>query len=91
MWVAYFFVIYLVLALAIPLCWALVPLWRRARGARQVDCPADSHIATINLDGSYAVRMRALGDRELRVRGCSRWPQRSNCDRDCLVQIGGLA
>jgi hypothetical protein len=88
MWVGYFFVSYLALALAVPVCWALVPLWRRAGRARYVGCPAASQIAMVRLDPWYAVRMHALGDRELRVIGCSQWPQRCDCGQDCLVRIG---
>jgi hypothetical protein len=88
MWVTYFFLSYLVLALAIPLCLSLVPLWRRVREARSVSCPDISQLATVRLDPWYAVKMHALGDRELRVKNCSRWPERCACGQECLVQIG---
>jgi len=88
MWVIYFFLSYLALALMIPTCWALVPIWRRARASRQVDCPAAAHIAIVDLDPWYAVRMHALGNQELRVKECSQWPQRRHCGQACLVQIG---
>lgn len=68
MWVIYFFLSYLILALTIPTCWALVPIWRRARTSRQVTCPAASHTAIVDLDPWYAVRMHALGNQELRVK-----------------------
>jgi hypothetical protein len=88
MWVTYFFLSYLVLALAIPLGWSLVPLWRRAREARCVSCPGVSQTATVRLDPWYAVKMHARGDRELRVKDCSRWPEQCACTQECLVQIG---
>jgi len=87
MWVTYFFLSYLFLALAIPLCWSLAPLWRRTRQARGVRCPAISKTATIRLDPWHAVKMHALGDRELRVKTCSQWPERRACGRECLVEI----
>lgn len=86
MWVSYFFVSYLVLALAIPLGWSLVPLWRRMREARCVQCPDAARSAVVRLDPWYAVKMHARGDREFRVRDCSQWPRR--CGQECLVQIG---
>ena len=88
MWVTYFFLSYLMLALAIPLCWSLVPVWRRARQARQVSCPAGPNPATVELDGWYAVKMHALGEREACVRNCSEWPARRGCRQACLTQIG---
>ena len=88
MWVVYCFVSYLALAMLIPVGWALVPIWRRARAARHVYCPAASHTAVVSLDPWYAARMHALGNRELRVKDCSQWPQRCNCGQACRVQIG---
>ena len=89
MWVVFFFFGYLALALILPASWALVPVWRKARASRHVDCPAAAHIAMVDLDRLYAVRMHALGNPELRVRDCSQWPARRNCSQDCLAQIGG--
>ena len=88
MYPVYFFLSYLLLALAIPLGLALIPVWRRARTARCVQCPDALCDATVSLDPRYAVRMHALGEREPRVASCSQWPGRSGCGQECLVQIG---
>jgi hypothetical protein len=88
MWVTWFFVSYLILALAIPLGWSLVPLWRRMHEARRVECPALAGMATVQLDPWFAVKMHARGDRELRVKNCSQWPEQCACGQECLVQIG---
>jgi hypothetical protein len=90
MWVVFFFLSYLALALIIPTSWALVPVWRKARASRHVDCPAAAHVAMVDLDPWYAVRMRTLGNRELRVLDCSQWPQRRHCNQNCLGQIGAI-
>ena len=84
MWVVYFFFSYLFLALAIPLSWSLIPLWRKAHQPRQVNCPDVSRTATVRLDPWYAVKMHALGNRELRVQACSQWPQRCTCTQQCV-------
>lgn len=88
MWVVYFFLSYLALALIIPTGWALVPVWRRAHVSRHVDCPDSSNVAMVDLDPWYAVKMHALGNMELRVKDCSRWPQCRSCGQACLVKIG---
>jgi len=88
MWVTYFFVSYLVLALAIPLCWALAPHWRNARAARCVRCPDLSKTVSVRLDPWYAVKMHAIGDKGLRIKDCTEWPGRGECGQECLVQIG---
>jgi hypothetical protein len=88
MWVMYFFLTYLVLALLIPTALALGGAWRRARVPRPVTCPESSSAADVSLDPWYAVRMHAIGDPEPLVRACSRWPDGAACGRQCLVQIG---
>lgn len=90
MWEAPVFVAYLVLALTIPLVRALAPVWRRARIARQVRCPQAAGSASIDLDAWYAVKMHALGNSELCVRHCSRWPEDRDCGRECLIQIAAV-
>jgi hypothetical protein len=91
MWVVRTFIGYLILALLVPTVWALWPTWHRARISRHVTCPAVSAPALVTLDPWYAVRMRALGNSELRVRNCARWPERRECYPGCLVQIGTAA
>ena len=90
-YVVYAFICYLLLALLIPLAWALTPVWRKARLARHVSCPAAGHPAVVELDAWYAVRMHALGNEEKRIRDCSEWPRCSRCRRECLEQIGNAA
>jgi hypothetical protein len=70
---------------------ALWPVWRRARISRQVVCPASGGSALVILDPWYAVRMHALGDVELRVKNCGRWPADRECGCECLGQIGPAA
>jgi len=89
MWAVYAFICYLVLALLIPVSLALVPVWRKMRIARQVTCPAVGTPSLIALDTWHAVRKHTLGEPELLVRQCSRWPEDAHCGQQCLLQIGG--
>lgn len=91
MWVVYAFISYLILALLVPTALALWPTWRRARISRHLTCPAASAAALVTLDPWYAVRMHVLGNGELRVRNCARWPERRDCGQECLPQIGTAA
>ena len=91
MWPVYVFVGYLMLALLVPTVCALWPTWRRARIARRVTCPAAGAPALVALDPWYAARMHAVGNAELRVRQCARWPEHRNCGQECLSQIGSGA
>ena len=91
MWFIYFFVSYLILALLVPTVWALWPTWRRARIARHVTCPALGAPVLVALDPWYAVRMHTLGDSEVRVKNCARWPECRDCGQECLAHIGTAA
>jgi hypothetical protein len=91
MWPAFLVIAWFILALAAPAGWALWGVWRRARGSRQVTCPEIGAPALVALDPWYAVRKHALGDNELRVSGCARWPERRDCGRECLTGAGRTA
>lgn len=91
MWVIYFFISYLVLALLVPTVLALRPTWRRARVARQVTCPALDAPTLVTVDPWYAVSMHAIGDSEVRVKDCARWPERRGCGQECLARMGRAA
>lgn len=91
MWAVYVFIACWILALAGPTAWAVWPTWRKAHRSRQVSCPRLSGPALITLDPWYAVRMHAVGNRELRVRNCGRWPEGRDCGRECLDQVGQTA
>lgn len=91
MYVVFFFLSYLALALIIPMSWALVPLWLSTRQPRDVNCPMSERAVWLRLDPWYAVKMHALGNPELCVKDCSQWPQRHDCRQECLVHISAAA
>ena len=91
MYPVYALIGYLVLALLIPLVLALVPVWRRARRAHHVVCPAFGNAAVVVLDPWYAVERHTFGNDEMRVDGCSKWPECRDCGQECLVQIAAAA
>lgn len=91
MWVVYTVIAYFVLALLIPVVWASAGTWRRAQAARRVTCPDSGTPAVVVLDPWFAVRMHALGNDELRVQGCARWPSCADCGRKCLEQLSRCA
>jgi len=39
------------------------------------------------VDEGHAAATTALGDPELRLKGCSHWPEREQCGQECLSQI----
>jgi hypothetical protein len=87
--------VYLLFALAIAMavCFAAYFLVRmlvkliRFRGRRAVVCPETGSTAFIRIDALHAAVSSAIGDPELQVRDCSRWPERKACHQECLAGI----
>jgi hypothetical protein len=52
------------------------------RGTRLVECPETKAPAAVDIQAGRA----AIGQR-LDLSGCSRWPERQSCGRECLAQI----
>jgi len=57
------------------------------RGTRVVTCPETGTTAAVEVDARHAAVTAALGDADLRLRDCSRWPGRHDCGQECLQQI----
>lgn len=71
----------------IPVTLLTVRALLRYRGRRMVTCPETNRSAAIQLDAGHAAFTTATGQQELRVQKCSAWPQRANCDQECVGQI----
>lgn len=84
--------IWLVLFLAVVGFLLLVPaFWRRAineqyAGGRPVTCPENQQPAVVNIDVRHAAATVMDGSPALRLCDCTRWPERTECNQDCLSQ-----
>jgi hypothetical protein len=61
--------------------------WWKFRGTRVITCPETRDPAAVVVDARHAARSAVTGERELRLRQCSRWPEREDCGQQCLEQI----
>jgi hypothetical protein len=78
-------VILLAIYPAIPI---LTDAWRRYRGKRLITCPETKQPAAVEVNARRAaVTMLLGGAPELRLRDCTRWPERRDCGQECLSQI----
>jgi hypothetical protein len=83
------------LALIVALCGAVLVVvtpmmlaaYRKFRGARLVTCPETHQPAAVTVDAGHAALTAALDGVELRLSGCSRWPERRECGQACLQEI----
>jgi hypothetical protein len=66
---------------------AAVSAYLEFRGKRVVTCPETKAPAAVEVDATQAAFTAVLGEPELRLKDCSRWPERQNCGQECLKQI----
>jgi len=74
-------------AAVLLLLWAFVGNYLKLRGTRVVTCPETKAPAAVEVDARNAAFSAVLGETELRLKDCSRWPERQGCLQNCLRQI----
>jgi hypothetical protein len=57
------------------------------RGRRQVVCPDDHQRVEVEVDPKFALQAAMRGRDESRVQTCTHWPERSECEQECLAQV----
>ena len=79
----------LIVGLATAYYWlrAAWPVFWRMRGPRVVTCPETGRSAGVCVDAGHAATTAFHAHPELRLRACSRWPEKLDCGQDCLRQI----
>ncbi len=81
----------LVLALAVALFLVRAIPGVRAyfgyRGKRLITCPETHKPEAVNVDVREAALGAFLSEPTLRLKQCSRWPERQDCGQECLQQI----
>jgi len=75
------------LVLFYPALRAAVGMCLRFRGTRVIACPETRQPAAVEVDSRLAARTASLSRPFLRLRQCSRWPERQDCGQQCLRQI----
>jgi hypothetical protein len=57
------------------------------RGERVIICPETRKPARVVVQAAHAAFTATTGEPELRLKSCSRWPERQDCGQDCLLQV----
>jgi hypothetical protein len=60
---------------------------RRFGGERVIICPETGKQAIVEVDARHAGLTSLIGQTDLRLENCWRWPLRENCGQDCLLQL----
>jgi len=57
------------------------------RGKRLIPCPETQKTAAVDVAAGEAALGAFLSEPTLRLKQCSRWPERQDCGQECLQQI----
>jgi len=80
-------VIILVIAFsAVGFLWVL-PAYRRYRGKRIVTCPETREPAAVEVDAAHVAASAWGGRLALRLKACTRWPEKADCGQECLTEV----
>jgi hypothetical protein len=75
------------IALVITGVVAGIRLYRRYTQSRLISCPETGKPEGVQLDAAHGLKESLRGHHEMRLRSCTRWPERQDCDQACLSQI----
>ncbi len=64
----------------------VIRLYRRYSGTRVITCPENHQSAAVEVDAMQAA-FPSKDQAHLRLRDCSRWPEKENCGQECITQI----
>jgi hypothetical protein len=71
---------------AVGFLWVL-PAYRRYRGKWAVTCPETRGSAGVEVDAARIAASAWGGRLDLRLKACSRWPEKASCGQGCLAEI----
>src|SRR5262245_21049577 len=84
-------VLYVVLGLGMALlllrAGVAIRAYFRFKGKMLVTCPETKKPAGVSVDAADAAEQSLVGEPHLRLRECSRWPERQGCGQHCLSQV----
>ena len=65
----------------------IVGTYVRYRGTMVITCPETRKPAAVEVDTSHAALTAAFVEPDLRLKNCTRWPEKKDCGQECLLQI----
>jgi hypothetical protein len=65
----------------------VVATYIKFRGKRIITCPETRKPAAIEVDARHAALSAAVSHPDLRLKSCTRWPERKECGQECLLQV----
>ena len=65
---------------------AIRQYWKLS-GKMLVSCPETQKTEAVEIATGHAAAAALVGRRDVELKACSRWPERKDCDQDCLSQL----
>jgi len=59
----------------------------RYRDSRMIICPENRQATIVEVDAMHAALTSALGQPDIRLQNCERWPLYETCGQECLIQL----
>src|SRR5215813_3193917 len=60
---------------------------QRFAGERIIICPETGKQAAVEVDARHAALTSLVGQTDLRLENCWRWPLKEDCGQECLLQL----
>ena len=80
------FIIVVIAFSAVGVLWVL-PTWRKYQGKWVVTCPESKNPSGVVVDTAHVVVTAFRGDPDVRLKDCSRWPEKAGCGQACVAEI----
>jgi len=88
MHVSLFGLFLIVAVLGLALLTGFLTAWHRFSGKRLITCPETLKPAAVDIHALGAAKDALVhGSTNLRLKTCTRWPEREDCGQECLAQI----
>ncbi len=72
--------------LSMPLLFG-AEVYQRRRGVHSVTCPENQHRVGVEIDALHSAATALTGTEYMRLRDCTRWPAKRECDQDCVYEL----
>ncbi|HYH00288.1 MAG TPA: hypothetical protein VD837_14235 [Terriglobales bacterium] len=72
---------------AVVAAFAVLAIYHRQHRRPLITCPETLKPARIEVDRRHELYTLMRGIKETRLKSCTRWPERADCDQDCVVQV----
>ena len=83
----YLVIVVLLLAALSFLAPRIAGSYLKFRGKRVITCPENRKPAAVDVDVRRAALTAIVGEPHLRLKDCSRWPEKKDCGQECLLQV----